>query len=879
MKSFLFARWKLVGLVALVAVAVRCADPRPPPATVEGLARLLAHAASATVRPGDIAWEPSVGVLREALFGRRILFLASDEPGGPRDVHRALVRLSVGGQPISVHQVKNLTNTPLGDDTALEIRQKEAVFATVAYGRIQAITVLDVGGIPSDDRPTGIVDRALLVVSSLQRTGSVRGVGRTDIVLDLPAERAKLTLDGAAGGERRLAVDLGDPGRALSYDLRERVVRGPDGGQPYAAHAARQIHGAKPLIHWAVDTVRHEVGPGPIAWLEEKVFGARDTLKRTTYSLISDESERVLKVDLQEEAPAASILEASKVTEATPSWPPPSVPSIWQQTKPGEGEWEPVVLPWLKPVPGTTDDATTDAYFQRTVIRPDADRPYSELLIVAMDMRRLELGMEAGFEDPEPLTGPPGAGRLPREKDVLDRVVATFNGAFKTTHGKYGMMVNRRVLLPPVPGAATVMVTDDGRVGVGSWPASEAIAEDIVSFRQNLDPLVEDGVANPTGRNIWGWQLSGTSIMTERTAMCVTPAGHLYYFWGAEMDGPTLGKALRQAGCSYGIHLDMNPRHCGFVFTDIVDMKSKEFHLQRADDRMGILPDKFVRWSPKDFFYVMVRDPRPRDPGGVRWVADAGLQPPPSAIPAVFSGRASVGNLDVDLTSFAAGRVEWRARAGSNEPTQLGNPPKKLELEGDDKFRAVAAVGLGHTTPAVAHGLAFDGGESLTLARTYATLVLPADGFAELHGPGRIPPTPARGEAVQLPLLADEGRLVDRALDHGSLRQRGAICVLSSGRVVVASARHDSYDPLGTVLLRLGCKRVASLDRGSRHPVFVHRAGTATPPLGAYETSVLYALSRPMIPHAFRWKAAGSAPSTKPTGFDHPAKPKRSAPK
>ena len=54
--------------------------------------------------------------------------------------------------------------------------------------------------------------------------------------------------------------------------------------------------------------------------------------------------------------------------------------------------------------------------------------------------------------------------------------------------------------------------------------------------------------------------------MTQRSALCVTAAGHLYYAFAPEIDGPTLGKALRQAGCSYGVHLDMNPGHTGFEF-------------------------------------------------------------------------------------------------------------------------------------------------------------------------------------------------------------------------------------------------------------------------------------------------------------------------
>ena len=71
------------------------------------------------------------------------------------------------------------------------------------------------------------------------------------------------------------------------------------------------------------------------------------------------------------------------------------------------------------------------------------------------DMLELDLDMEAGVEDPEPLTGPHGSGRIPRDPAVYRRVAAAFNGAFKTEHGHYGMMVHKRVLLPPVPGAAT----------------------------------------------------------------------------------------------------------------------------------------------------------------------------------------------------------------------------------------------------------------------------------------------------------------------------------------------------------------------------------------------------------------------------------------
>ena len=50
----------------------------------------------------------------------------------------------------------------------------------------------------------------------------------------------------------------------------------------------------------------------------------------------------------------------------------------------------------------------------------------------------------------------------------------------------------------------------------------------------------------------------------------------------------------------------------------------------------------------------------------------------------------------------------------------------------------------------------------------------------------------------------------------------------------------------------------------------------STPPLAGYDTTVLYALGHTMVPHAYRWKAEGAVPSTKPTGYDvpHPKKKK-----
>ncbi len=867
-RRFLKSRAALLGVSLGLGCASHCAAPRPPEKSLLGLAAALGRATSGLVEDHDIAWEESPGFLTETFVGRHLLFLSRGATDAPRDLYRARVRVTQGGQIIEVRDVRNLTDTPQGDDVGLETRGDRASFATLAYGKIQGISVLELPGIRSADRPESLLDRAMLTLTSLQQTGTWRGIGRTDIVLDVPAEHARLSLE-----PEKLTVDFGEAGRGLSFDVASRKLSALEaGGQVYAARAIPQVYGGKPLVHWITDTLRAEVGPEPIAWLENMVFGAQDDVKRAAYSLFANKAGSELKAD--DKTVVARVLDAAAFTAAAAAdnWPPPNVPSIWKDSKPSEGVWKPVTYGFLKPMQGLpAGTEKPPAYFYRTNIRPDPKRPYSEVLLIALDMRQLELGMQAGFEDPKPTIGPPGDGRLPDDPKTYRRIVATFNGAFKTTHGAYGMMVNHRVLLPPVKGGASVVVTDTGEVGLGSWPNSFEIPKNIVSFRQNLDPLVEDGVANPTGRNLWGWQLEGESVMTHRSAICVTSAGHLYYAWGDEIDGATLGKALRQAGCSYGIHLDMNPAHTGFIFMDVLNPFKQKAELRIADAGMKIAIDKYVRGAPKDFFYVMVRDAAPPQQEGIEWTPDTGVQPPPAWMTGIFAAKLAIGSVEVQLTRLEKGHVAWRVRAGSKEPGAWGAKGVKLSLDEKEAHEVLAAVGLGHTTDSTRYGLSFAGASPIQLRSSYATLVANQRGETRLVTSG-VPELTAEEDAVQLPLLVRDGALEPRARERGELRQRGALCLAPDGSMVVAVTRHDSSDALATALLRAGCQDVVELDRGSHHPAFVHRAGGAAPPMGSYETSVLYALGRPMLPRAFRWKPEGSAPSTKVTSFDfgHP---------
>ncbi len=518
--------------------------------------------------------------------GRWLLFLARLSEDDTRDVWCARVRVAPDGSVLQVAELHDLTNTPLGDDHGLVLRGSYAAFSTRAYGQEQGVTLLTLDGEGAQNKNSQLSDRAMAALTNLQRTGRAAGIGRIQVTLDAPGSAVGLEL-----GPRTLEITVvsTDPSRPATRSVaRIDLARGEPDPPSSDVRVDASMHLPKRFSHWLVDTLRAVswIGPAPIAWFEDEALAARDAYRRVTFSSGGAATDTMAATE-----PVTPVLDTSRASVEEAHWPPQPIPTMWKSPEPGEGEWKPPDVPWLRRMPNVLADAPSP--FSETFVRPDPDRPYSRVLLVAMDTRQLDLGMQAGVEDPEPLTGPPGTGRIPRDPLIYRRVAAAFNGAFKTEHGHYGMMVDKRVLLPPVPGSATVIVLDDGRAAFGTWGADRkvggvaGVADDaIVSFRQNLDPLIDRGQLNPTGRNLWGFTLPGKGAQTERTALCVTTAGHLLYAWGDDLSATTLGKALQMAGCEYGLHLDMNPYHTGFIFTAIDDLTGKKYKSQLLTTEM-----------------------------------------------------------------------------------------------------------------------------------------------------------------------------------------------------------------------------------------------------------------------------------------------------
>lgn len=819
------ARSRVLAFAAALALGSALGRPRPPPRTLDGLSALLGAAADGTVQAKDVAWEPSRGLLVDAVLGRRILFLSPSGPERARDVFRARVRVSFEGHPIEVASLRNLTRTPLGDESALDLAGHTVAFAALANGRVQGVTALDLDGPPRAERPHSFAARLVSLVAAAVRTGTLRGLGETNVVWDVPPSSAKVALE-----PPRLRVDTEDPPSTVEIDLRSgEVARSASGENPEAVSVVRHDESERSALPWAIDLAR-PVLRGTIAGHVLRAFSwGADLLRRAAIPFRRMSAENRPRTAAAQ--PSASVPPTSPDAMG---FPPPDLTPVWEASAPGEGHWAAARAPFLPPVPGSPNGA--HPYFYTTFVRPDPARPRDEIVLVAMNLALLELGLESGYDEPRSLAGPGGTGHVPRDAPESSRLVGAFNGGAVAQQGRYGIRIRHRDLSPPVPHAATWVVTDDGDVGLGPFPDSREGPPELLSFRQ--------GPGLPRG--------DGDSLRSERTALCRLPSGHLVYAWGKHVTVGTLARAIQSLHCANALLLASGRGRTGFAFLRAQsDPRLGTAELVRPE--MTINPRKFFTGSESDFFYVLLRRPSPDKPAGAEWKVSEGVQPEPAWVPGIFETRRSLGELDVRIMSFEAGRVAWVLRAGSEEPGAPGSRAKKIALSPELEQRVVATVGLGHTTEALRYGLAFQGEPSLPLRQSYATLVLSESRPPRIAAPGERPDLLQDEDAVQLPLLADHGEIDRRGVDGGSLRLRGAACVTSSGRLLVATARHDSNEPLGSALLEAGCARVVSLDRGSRHPAFLHRTGTAESPDVQYGGSVLYAVSRPMAPHTVQF--------------------------
>jgi hypothetical protein len=772
MRAYVRLRKRALGVALVLGVAWPALSPRPPERNVDALRSWLGARVHGSIAAGDLVWEPQGNVVSELLFGRGLWFLASAEPGGPRDVYRAWVRLAPNGQPLSVRRTLAVTHTPGADESGLLWRSERLAFATLAGGRIAAVSVLE---------PSSGAASPLTRLVARETTGELRPFQRTDIWLDAAASSAAVTLD-----EQALHVELAAIERSVTYDFERHRLNADATG---LAHVSSSPAGEGAPRLEILALARGLFG------MELTSLGGRAWFRAT---------------------------DATRRAFPGPAHPPAATHAP---------SFAPVTHALLKPPLGTEPEAgPAESYLSRATSYPDPARPGSALELFALDLRQVELGYAVGSEWPEASAGAPGEGHLPRDAERYRRIVAVFNAGPEAAYTRYGAFSDGRTFVPPAARWPSVVITRSSEVWLGPWPHGHEIPPEIAAFTERRSALVNTSTAFE----------SPDDSIRRRSALCKLADGRLVYAYAEALDPSTLATALAHAGCEYALPLAAGPERLGFALADVRGATDARFEL--IDAHMDFDARATLTGSTRDFFYVLVRDTTPKSPPGVAWHPDGGTQPAPAWLPGILQGELRLGGITVELVSFAGGRFDLRLRPGPLEPG--ARKPWAGALADTDRERAVAEIELGHATGATRLGLALGTLIPLPLRPGSATLVL-GRGSTRILTPGEPVTLGAGDQAVQLPLLADDSDVTERARERGDTRLRSALGVTEDGRVVVAILRHDSSDPLAVALRAAGCRRVVELDRGSHHPASLERTGTDKPPREAPESTTLWVLARP----------------------------------
>ncbi len=214
---------------------------------------------------------------------------------------------------------------------------------------------------------------------------------------------------------------------------------------------------------------------------------------------------------------------------------------------PGEGAWSPV---------GRRVDGVPAVY--ETTLRPDAIHTSYVVGVAWMDTKLLHASLYSGSWIPG---GGPFPLTAPIKSPAARTLVAAFNAGFLMSGSQGGYYTAGRTEVPLRNGGASFVVYRNGSSNIVAWGHGVTLNHQIVSVRQNLDLLVNNGHAvpglNANDTSKWGFTL-GNAVYVWRSGLGITSDGALVYVGGPGLNITDLANLLVRAGAVRGMELDIN---------------------------------------------------------------------------------------------------------------------------------------------------------------------------------------------------------------------------------------------------------------------------------------------------------------------------------
>ena len=239
----------------------------------------------------------------------------------------------------------------------------------------------------------------------------------------------------------------------------------------------------------------------------------------------------------------------------TPPDLPVNIPAQAANALPGEGVWHTV-----------TYDAAGAPILEEAALRPDSQHT-SELAYAAwMKQKALTFTLQPGYQQP--------GGSWPVSDSLsgsaLKGLVASFNGGFKVhpNDALGGYYANGITASQLVSGKAAEVFYRDGSLQIGTWGGGLTMTPDVLAVRENLSPLVSNGVVQVTSSagssSQWGYTINNDYYIA-RSGVGETASGDIVYVSGSALSVETLAQLLKAAGAVNAMELDINPDWVSFM--------------------------------------------------------------------------------------------------------------------------------------------------------------------------------------------------------------------------------------------------------------------------------------------------------------------------
>jgi hypothetical protein len=354
------------------------------------------------------------------------------------------------------------------------------------------------------------------------------------------------------------------------------------------------------LASWLV--VQAVVAPGNDAFAARLAEAARDDGLGAVVTQLENLSYRMNPPKVGGRPDTAQLRRLATVTipstaaarATTPAVPlHPAVPPVDTPALAGEGMFTPVVQVNGQPA------------VQVAFLRPDTKHTSYLAGVVWISNRLTKLVQHPGASEPGRLSQWSQPPSIPAS--ARPGLVATFNGGFKLADSRGGYYADHHTVGQLTAGSASLVVYGDGHADIGSWGSEVAMAPGVVSVRQNLKLLVDNGRPAPNLDNsvqsTWGATVKG-ALYVWRSGVGVTAIGDLVYVAGDALSAHALAALLQRAGAVRAMQLDINPSWVSFMWYSHGSGNSAVPHKLNDFQRPA---DRYFTDNSRDFFAVYAR--------------------------------------------------------------------------------------------------------------------------------------------------------------------------------------------------------------------------------------------------------------------------------